>query len=169
MNELIEKLKQILGCVSGGDLAEANELADEILAVVSPTIYKVSAQEVYNVLVGKYPNADILLWDEEYYLAPLEEWKLVLEDVAIWARKHLPVYKKNKFNCENFALAVWFRVAWVYMLNSLGIATGAGHGFNLIVAYEDGKIVPHTYDLRSKGEITLDLPWLVVDRTVILG
>jgi len=169
MKELIEKLKQILGCVSEADIEEANAIVDEILVIVKSQLHRISDQELYNYLVGKYPNVDIQLWDEEYYLPPLAEWKLVLEDVAMWARNNLPEYKRNRFNCENFALATWFRVAWVYMINSIGIAIGGGHAFNLIVAYEDGKVVPHTYEPQSKGKIVFDPPHLIIDRTVILG
>jgi len=169
MKELIEKLKQILGCVSEEDVKEANELADKILAVVEPQLHRVSAQEIYNIVYGKYPDVDILLWDDEYYLPSLENWKIVLETARDWASKTLPPYKKNRFDCENFALAIWAKVAWGWQINPIGIAIGAGHAFLLFLAYEGNKIVPHTYEPQNKGVIVLDPPYLIVGRTVILG
>ena len=165
MKELIEKLKQILGCVSEEDVKEANELVDKILSKVCSSEHKVSAQEVYNILYAKYPNVDLQIWDSNYYLLPISEWIEVLEDVRVG----LPDYLKDKFDCENFALITQARVALNYMINSCGTAVGGGHGFNLILAYEDGKIVPHTYEPQTKGKIIFDLPHLVIDRTVILG
>jgi len=165
MKELIEKLKVILGCVGEKDLQEANAIADIILEVVSRKEYKVKAQEVYNILVGKYPNVDIQLWDENYYILPLTEWKPVLEEV----RYSLPDYLKDKFDCENFAIVTSARVALNYMINSCGIGVGGGHAFNLILAYEGGEVIPHTYEPQSKGEIIFDPPHLIIDRTVILG
>jgi len=164
MKELIEKLKQILGCVSEEDVREANELADKILIELTAE-HKVSAQEVYNILYAKYPNVDLQLWDANYYLLPLDDWKEVLDDVRVG----LPDYLKDKFDCENFAIVTSARVALNYLINSCGIAVGGGHAFNLILAYENGKIVPHTYEPQSTGKIEFDLPYLVVDRTVILG
>ena len=165
MKELIEKLKQILGCVSGYDLLVANAIADEILSKVCSSEHKVSAQEVYNILYAKYPNVDLQIWDSNYYLLPLSEWIEVLEDVRVG----LPTYLKDKFDCENFAIVTSARVALNYLINSCGIAVGNGHAFNLILAYEDGKIVPHTYEPQTKGKIIFDQPHLVIDRTVILG
>jgi len=164
MKELIEKLKQILGCVSEEDVREANELADKILIELTSE-HKVSAQEVYNILYAKYPNVDLQLWDANYYLLPLDDWKEVLDDVRVG----LPDYLKDKFDCENFAIVTSARVALNYLINSCGIAVGGGHAFNLILAFENGKIVPHTYEPQTKGKIEFDLPYLVVDRTVILG
>lgn len=164
MKELIEKLKQILGCVSGADLEEAHAVADEILVELTAE-HKVSAQEVYNILYGKYPNVDLQIWDANYYLLSLDEWKIVLDDV----RQGLPAYLKDRFDCDNYAIVTSARVSLNYMINSCGIAVGAGHAFNLILAYEDGKVVPHTYEPQSTGEIVFDPPHLIVSRTVILG
>ena len=166
MKELIEKLKRILQCLQEDDLIEeANAVADEILELLTFAEYKVSAQEVYNILYAKYPTVDLQLWDENYYILPLDEWKMVLED----ARDGLPAYLKDRFDCENFAIVTSARVALNYMINSCGIAVGAGHAFNLILAYEDGKVVPRTYEPQSKGGIVFDPKELIVSRTVILG
>ena len=165
MKELIEKLKQILGCVSAEDLKEANAIADILLAVVSKTEHRIKAQEVYDILHAKYPNVNLQIWDENYYLLPLTEWKAVLEEV----RYSLPDYLKDKFDCDNYAIVTSGRVALNYMINSCGIAVGAGHAFNVILAYENGKVVSHTYEPQSTGEIVFDPSYLIVERTVILG
>ncbi len=73
------------------------------------------------------------LWDNSYWCVSLEDWKRIFDDV----RRGLPAYVLEKFDCEDFAVAVTARVLQKYELNTCAIACGQSpmgyHGFNLFV------------------------------------
>jgi len=98
------------------------------------------------LLQQRFPNAQLILLDKQYYYASGERWQEVFADVL----SDMPEYTVDSFDCENFAFLTASRVNEQYHLNTCGMAIGMNwaHSFNVFVA-DDGV---HILDPES-GEI----------------
>lgn len=69
--------------------------------------------------------------DWYYYYTDFEGWGKVIRDLVFKSN----LYKKDKFDCENFALKAMTLCAERYGLNTFGLALGdipqGSHGFNI--------------------------------------
>lgn len=111
---------------------------------ITPQIY--SRDKIFNFLYSNGFNkvGNFSLSDENYYLEDWEIWKNLID--IDWVEEH--PYYKDKFDCDNFAMYFASNVAFIYELNSCGVAYGNvynkdtgklidGHVFNLIIALEN--------------------------------
>jgi len=75
--------------------------------------------------------------DSEYYYTDLEGWGKVLFNLVFKSN----LYKKDKFDCDNYALKAMALCAERYGLNTLAVAIGdipsGRHAFNIFL-HEDG-------------------------------
>jgi len=75
--------------------------------------------------------------DEKYYYTDLEGWSKILYDLVFKS----DLYKRDKFDCENYALKAMTICAERYGLNTLVMVIGnipqGRHGFNILY-YGDG-------------------------------
>ena len=74
--------------------------------------------------------------DWQYYHTDLEGWGKILYNLVFSSS----LYKKDKFDCENYALKAMNLCAERYGLNSLGLVVGnipqGRHGFNMFYSGE---------------------------------
>ncbi len=91
------------------------------------------------------PAYSISLADEKFYVETIDKIYQIIEFDLLDQEE----YHADWFDCENFALLFSARTALIYKLNSLGTAFGNiydpitnkllfRHGFNLILAHENG-------------------------------
>lgn len=67
--------------------------------------------------------------DGRYYIADLEAIKEEVKENHIDHRK----YKKNIYDCENFALSLFAWFHYTHKSNQIGIAYSRVHGYNIVV------------------------------------
>ena len=108
--------------------------------------YQISLASLTLLLQQKFPKAQLLLLDEQYYYTSRDEWTKIFEDVL----SNMPEREVDRFDCENFAFLTIARANERYRLNTIGFAIGMGwaHSFNVFIA-DDGI---HTLDAET-GEI----------------
>jgi len=133
----------ILSYVAGGIVAALAVMAHEKVqrAAVKP---RHEIEEEFEVgsgiareLRGVRPEAEIHAWDGRYWGCSMADWEAIIADVL----RDVPVYKAERFDCDNFAILFSALVAQRYQLNTCAIAIGTSpggyHAWNLIRA-EDG-------------------------------
>ena len=122
------------------------------------TEHQISVADLTILLEHRFPNAQLMLFDEQYYYVSMDKWQEIFTDVL----SNMPKHEVDRFDCENFAFLTIARVNERYRLNSIGFAIGMGwsHSFNVFIA-DDGV---HTLDAET-GEIDL----LNVADLVIMG
>jgi len=151
-------LVAILSYVAGGIVAAVAVMAHERIqrAAVRPR-YKVEqdfeiAGGVGRELRGAWPEAEVRAWDARYWGCSMKDWQGVIADVV----RDLPVYRQDRFDCDNFAVLFSALVAQRYGLNTCGIAVGTSpggrHAWNVIRA-EDGwhSLEPQNGRIDPKG------------------
>ena len=76
--------------------------------------------------------------DSRYYTTDLEGWGKILYDLVFDSN----LYKKDKFDCDKYALKAKVTCAEKYGLNAIGVALGhipgGYHGFNIFFYAEIG-------------------------------
>jgi hypothetical protein len=107
---------------------------------------QISFNDLRLLLQPKFPKAQIMLLDRQYYYATMKKWKEIFSNVLL----NMPKYTVDSFDCENFAFLTTSRVNERYHLNTCGIAIGMGwaHSFNVFIA-DDGV---HTLEPET-GEV----------------
>lgn len=96
--------------------------------------------------------------DNSYFYTDLEGWGVVLGDLVFKSS----LYKKDKFDCDNYALKAMNICAEKYGLNTLGVAIGdipqGRHAFNIfftgenIMLWEPNAGFPHSGEPFEIGE-----------------
>ena len=80
------------------------------------------------------------LLDGQYYLTDIKGWGKILYDMVF----NSSLYKKDKFDCENYALKAMSVCAERYSLNTMGMVIGdtplGRHGFNVICIYDNANV-----------------------------
>lgn len=81
--------------------------------------------------IGMFPANTSLIFDQWYYYSDLEGWGKILQDLAFSSK----LYKRDLFDCEDYALKAQVICAERFGLNSLRLCIGSmpqgKHGFNL--------------------------------------
>lgn len=97
--------------------------------------YQISLNNLRPLLQERFPNAQLMLLDKQYYYTTMDEWAKIFEDVLL----NMPARSVDRFDCENFAFLTSSRVSERYGLNTCGISIGMGwaHSFNVFIA-DDG-------------------------------
>lgn len=110
--------------------------------------YQISLDNLTPLLQTKFPNAQLILLDKQYYYTSWDEWTKIFADVLL----NMPERTVDRFDCENFAFLTTARVNERYRLNTCGFAIGMGwaHSFNVFIA-DDGI---HTLDAET-GEVDI--------------
>ncbi len=146
------------------------------------TVYKLNPKvftrgEVLTFLSDQtgIPARSISLADEKFYVETIDKIYQIIEFDLLDQEE----YHADWFDCENFALLFSARTALIYKLNSLGTAFGNiydpatnkllfRHGFNLILAHENGILKLKTYEpqtdetmdyKKGEGSISKLLSW----------
>lgn len=75
--------------------------------------------------------------DTFYYYVSLEDWGKILRDLVFSSS----LYKRDKFDCEDYAMKAWVVCRERYGINTLGVVHGdtdlGHHAFNILY-YGDG-------------------------------
>jgi hypothetical protein len=108
--------------------------------------YQMPLNDLRTLLQKKFPKAQLILLDEQYYYRSMEGWAKIFKDVL----SNMPKREVDRFDCENFAFLTIARVNERYRLNTIGFVIGMSwaHSFNVFIA-NDGV---HTLDAET-GEI----------------
>jgi hypothetical protein len=108
--------------------------------------YQMPLNDLRTLLQKKFPKAQLLLLDKQYYYRSMKGWTKIFKDVL----SNMPQQEVDRFDCENFAFLTIARVNERYRLNTIGFAIGMSwaHSFNVFIA-NDGV---HTLDAKA-GEI----------------
>ncbi len=106
------------------------------------------------------PAYSISLADEKFYMETIDKIYQIIEFDLLDQEE----YHADWFDCENFALLFSARTALIYKLNSLGTAFGNiydpitnkflfRHGFNLILAHENGILKLLLYEPQDDDSV----------------
>jgi len=117
---------------------------------LSPVVYP--ATEIWSFL-NQLGFTSISLSDEKYYIVTLNDWINIIEQD--WVQEHQ--YYADIFDCDNFSFAFSSYASYVFDLNTAGVCYGSvhkkdtgepigGHAFNLILAFEGGKLGAYLYE-----------------------
>ena len=82
--------------------------------------------------------------DEKYKVLTLDQWKQIIQSDTLNETKR---WKKNVFDCDNFALVFSAHCSEFYEVNSCGIAIGTVYN-----AYTNEKIGEHAYNVLAVKE-----------------
>jgi len=121
---------------------------------LKPVIY--SASEIKTFL-DQFNFPSMSLSDEKYYMVNWNDWKNIIEQD--WIAEHQ--YMADKFDCDDYALNFSGYASYVFDLNSAGACYGTiynkdtghfigGHAFNLILALENGNLIPYLYEPMTR-------------------
>ncbi|UCG55014.1 MAG: hypothetical protein JSV32_02010 [Dehalococcoidia bacterium] len=94
--------------------------------------------------------------DLKYYVANWQDWQKIIK--YEWVNKR--EYYSDRFDCDNFAFYFAANVAYMFNLNSAGVAYGSiynkdtgkyinRHAFNMIVAIYEGKLQLIAYEPKK--------------------
>lgn len=126
------------------ELAEVKEENERLKQVVPypppPKIENISQKDtawVQQVLDGMNLNIQRLPLDQTYYLCSQTDFL----NIVAWDWVDTYEYRKETFDCENFAFLFKARMDLFFGLNQVGLVVdyGAGHAYN-IVLYPNGKV-----------------------------
>jgi len=88
-------------------------------------------KRLYQLDIDVFPKDVLFVLDKWYYHTDLEGWGKVLENLIFSSN----LYKKDKFDCEDYALKAQVICAQRYGLNALRLCIGdvptGKHGFNI--------------------------------------
>jgi len=91
-----------------------------------------TAEEAFSIL-HKLHVKTIMIDDELLYYLTEEDWLPILKE----ASANLPQYQPDRFDCDNFSIAVIAHISEKYRLNSCGMARGESpqgyHAWNVIL------------------------------------
>lgn len=111
------------------------------------------------VAVASQLGAAAITLDERYKVLTLDKWCQIIEsDTLNVVRK----WKKDVFDCDNFAIAFSAHCAEYYEVNSAGIAIGTvrdadtlekvgKHAYNILAVKEDEELVLYLYEPQTDG------------------
>jgi len=105
--------------------------------------YQISHAALTSLLQQKFPNAQLMLLDEQYYYTSRDEWTKIFEDVL----SNMPE-RTDTFDCENFAFLTIARVNERYHLNTCAFVLGMGWSHSFCVFVADNGI--HTLDPETR-------------------
>ena len=119
---------------------------------------------LYATVIDQLRCVPILL-DRRYRVTTLDKWKEIIESDTL---NEIKKWKKDVFDCDNFALAMVAHVNEVYELNSIGFAIGTvkkpstleevgKHAYNVIAAKDNGKLTLYILEPQN-DEIVLATP-----------
>lgn len=103
-------------------------------------------------------NLTCIFWDGKFRYTDLETWKKIIDtDWANWM-----IYRKEFYDCDNFAMSFKARMAEVWGINGVAIALGwvydaksgeevGYHAFNVIIVQEEGNPVLYIYEPQNDG------------------
>lgn len=106
-----------------------------------------TAEEAFSIL-HKLHIKTIMIDDELLYYLTEGDWLPILKE----ASANLPQYQPDRFDCDNFSIAVIAHISEKYRLNSCGMARGESpggyHAWNVIVTEHGPKFFePQTGEL----------------------
>lgn len=100
--------------------------------------------------------SNLSLSDLKYHIAPWVDWQKIIN--AEWVNER--EYIADTFDCDNYSFYFAANVAYLFNLNSAGVAYGSiyekdtgkyinRHAFNMIVAFLDGKLGLFAYEPKK--------------------
>jgi len=93
--------------------------------------FSISASDLRAKIKSLGLELPVGMMDGWYYFTDLEGWGKILYDLTFNSN----LYKKNKFDCENYAIKAMNECAERYALNTLAFVIGdipqGRHGFNM--------------------------------------
>jgi len=137
---------------------------------------------VVNTKLTSVLGCDVMLLDNWYKVVDLNTWKEIIQsDVLNLTKK----WKKEVFDCDNFAITFVGHVNELYEINSVGIALGrvydansnkliGYHAFNVIVVKEGKDLEIYVYEPQTDGLAKADKRtklsnWIYEVDLVIMG
>ena len=104
-------------------------------------------------------GAVVFTLDRKYKILTLDKWKEIIESDTLNETKK---WKKDVFDCDNFALVFSAHCAEFYEVNSAGIAVGAiydantlekvgKHAYNILAVKEGDQLVLYLYEPQTDG------------------
>ena len=112
----------------------------------------------------------------------LDEWNQIIQSDTLNVAKK---WKKDVFDCDNFAIAFSAHCAEYYEVNSAGIAVGkvrdadtleevGKHAYNILAVKENEELVLYLYEPQTDGlakagrQVKLD-SWIYETEVVVFG
>lgn len=112
------------------------------------TEYQFTSGQIFTVTTPVVKE-HIYLWDNTYWVVCLEDWRKIFDDVL----SNMPTYLPERFDCDKFAMLCAARIYERYQLNTCAVAEGQAplgeHAFNLFIAWENDKLIPHILEPQS--------------------
>lgn len=124
------------------ELARELEKCEELIPRPTPPdityVTEATSAWVHNKLMALEPSIIHLGLDVTYYLTN----KTNFLNIIAWDWVDTWEYVREKFDCENFAIAFKSHVDRYFGLNQVGIIIDykAGHGYNIVI-FPDGKVM----------------------------
>ena len=111
------------------------------------------------VAVASQLGAAAITLDEKYKVLTLDEWSQIVQSDTLNVVKK---WKKDVFDCDNFAIAFSAHCAEYYEVNSAGIAIGTvrdadtleevgKHAYNILAVKENDELVLYLYEPQTDG------------------
>lgn len=120
--------------------------------------------------------------DQKYKVLTLDEWKQIIRSDTLNITKK---WKKDVFDCDNFAITFNAHCAEYYEVNTAGIAIGtikhAGtlknlgkHAYNILAVKENNELVLYLYEPQTDGLVKAGKQvrlgnWIYETEIVIFG
>jgi len=134
------------------------------------------------VAVVSQLGAAAITLDEKYKVLTLDEWNQIIQSDTLNVAKK---WKKDVFDCDNFAIAFSAHCAEYYEVNSAGIAVGkvrdadtleevGKHAYNILAVKENEELVLYLYEPQTDGlakagrQVKLD-SWIYETEVVVFG
>jgi len=118
----------------------------------------VSHMQLYHAVMLQVGAAPVML-DSRYKVLTLDEWERIIQSDVLDSTKE---WKKDVFDCDNFAIAFSAHCAEYYEVNSAGIAIGTvrdadtleevgKHAYNILAVKENDELVLYLYEPQTDG------------------
>uniref|UniRef100_A0A6M3IRL2 Agglutinin C-terminal domain-containing protein n=1 Tax=viral metagenome TaxID=1070528 RepID=A0A6M3IRL2_9ZZZZ len=164
MLKAMGKILCLVGKALGGGTGSDEQPVKDYAVTVFP------AAALHVVIRTDLPDAKIETWDNEFYLPTEEDCIEIIQDVCV----NMPPYRKDRRDCENFAINFVARVNEKYALNNFYIAVGASpqgrHGYIYWAATApDGRIVRYILEPQTADIWEYDLAKGYIPDTLILA
>jgi len=138
-------------------------LLAKLLYKLIKRVFRVEGEKVswivINTKLTSVLGCDTMLLDSWYKVVDLDTWKEIIQSDLLNLTKK---WKKEVFDCDNFAITFVGHVSELYEINSVGIALGkvydassnklvGYHAFNVIVVKEDKDLGIYVYEPQTDG------------------
>ncbi len=93
--------------------------------------------------------------DGTYYTTDRDTFKKVVE----WDWSDTRKYIVDTFDCDKFAMYFKARIAIDFGINAIGVILdySAGHAYNLVILYENGRYNYYLYEPQNDNIFTIDM------------